>query len=207
MLTEHEDFIEVYENIVPADKCRSIIQYYEEMSNIHRSYNRQQVENIPNLMKQDTAIDCAVPVYRDGLLILPHDPTVRVIQEELLHCLNLYVNKFGSLQNERLMCIQHKVQKTLPSEGYHVWHAEWGGQNVRRALVYTLYLNDVHEGGETEFLYQRRRIPSTQGSICLFPAAFTHLHRGNPPLIGEKYIMTGWFENTILPDGCELIEP
>jgi len=57
-----------------------------------------------------------------------------------------------------------------------------------------LYLNDVEEGGETEFLYVKRRVSAKKGRFVLWPAGFTHTHRGNPPLSGEKYIMTGWVE-------------
>jgi hypothetical protein len=47
-----------------------------------------------------------------------------------------------------------KIQKTLPTEGYHVWHIEHGRgyENEARAFVFSIYLNDVEEGGETEFL-------------------------------------------------------
>lgn len=61
-------------------------------------------------------------------------------------------------------------------------------------LSYILYLNDVEEGGETEFLYYGKRIKPTAGTLLLWPAGFTHVHRGNPPLSGEKYILTGWVE-------------
>ena len=57
-----------------------------------------------------------------------------------------------------------------------------------------LYLNSVTEGGETEFLYQKRRIKPQQGRLLIFPAGFTHTHRGNPPLSGNKYILTSWVE-------------
>ena len=55
-----------------------------------------------------------------------------------------------------------------------------------------LYLNDNFEGGETEFLYQNRRELPKQGDVLLFPAGFTHTHRGNPPIGGEKYLITSW---------------
>jgi hypothetical protein len=55
-----------------------------------------------------------------------------------------------------------------------------------------VYLNDIVEGGETEFLHQRKRIKPKKGTVLLFPPYFTHTHRGNPPLSNEKYAITGW---------------
>ena len=55
-----------------------------------------------------------------------------------------------------------------------------------------VYLNDVEEGGETEFLYQQLKIKPSKGRVVIWPGSFTHLHRGNPPM-STKYIATGWF--------------
>jgi hypothetical protein len=59
-----------------------------------------------------------------------------------------------------------------------------------------LYLNSLppEANGETEFLYQQRRINPVENTMVLWPAAFTHAHRGNP-VYGDhtKYIVTGWF--------------
>ncbi|MDB4343231.1 2OG-Fe(II) oxygenase [bacterium] len=60
--------------------------------------------------------------------------------------------------------------------------------------AFILYLNSVNQGGETEFLYQSKRIKPKQGRILLFPTSYTHVHRGNPPLKGNKFILTGWVE-------------
>ena len=61
-------------------------------------------------------------------------------------------------------------------------------------FAFTLYLNDVEEGGETEFLYLSRRIEAKVGRLAIFPASFEYTHRGNPPISNEKYILTGWVE-------------
>jgi len=33
-----------------------------------------------------------------------------------------------------------------------------------------------------------------KGDCIIFPTAYTHTHRGNPPIGGDKYIITGWVE-------------
>ena len=87
-----------------------------------------------------------------------------------------------------------KIQKTLPTEGYHVWHIEHGGgfMNEPRAFVFSIYLNDIEDGGETEFKKKKKRVKPKTGRIVIWPAGFPYVHRGNPPLSGEKYILTSW---------------
>ena len=46
-----------------------------------------------------------------------------------------------------------------------------------------------------EFLYQSKRFQPKRGQVLIWPGGFTHTHRGNPPLSGEKYIATSWLEN------------
>jgi hypothetical protein len=88
-----------------------------------------------------------------------------------------------------------KIQRYQPTQGYHVWHPEVTNQgNAGRVLVCLLYLNTVEEGGETEFLYQKMRVPAVQGTLAMFPTTWTHLHRGNPPLKGNKYVINTWLE-------------
>ena len=77
---------------------------------------------------------------------------------------------------------------------YYVQYIEHniGFSNEPRALVYSVYLNDVEEGGETEFLHFSKRVKPKTGRIVIWPAGFPYLHRGNPPLSGTKYILTSW---------------
>ena len=89
-----------------------------------------------------------------------------------------------------------KMQKTEQSQGYHVWHMEHssGMDSYRTICALSLFLNDVEEGGELEFLYQSKRVKPKQGDFVLWPAGYTHHHRGNPPISGVKYIYTGWLD-------------
>jgi hypothetical protein len=86
---------------------------------------------------------------------------------------------------------------TADKGGYPYWHCEiyprdTGCETLHRHLLWTLYLNDGFDEGETEFLYQQRKITPRTGSLLVAPAGFTHTHRGNRPRGGDKYIATSW---------------
>jgi len=83
--------------------------------------------------------------------------------------------------------------------GYHHWHSEHyphptdpGQKSLHRVLLWLIYLNDVEEGGETEFFYQNAQVKPTQGSIVVAPCGFTHTHRGSIPVSSDKYVLASW---------------
>lgn len=81
--------------------------------------------------------------------------------------------------------------------GYPYWHCELyprdpQTETLHRHLLWTIYLNDGFAQGETEFLYQQRKIAPRTGALLIAPAAFTHTHRGNRPQGGDKVIATSW---------------
>ncbi len=90
------------------------------------------------------------------------------------------------------------AQKYNQNEGnYKYWHSEIFpqlGQNdaLHRVLLFIIYLNDVEEGGETDFYYQQQSIKPKAGSMIIAPCGFTHTHRGNIPLSSDKYVLTSW---------------
>ncbi|MBD8526347.1 2OG-Fe(II) oxygenase [Pseudomarimonas arenosa] len=81
--------------------------------------------------------------------------------------------------------------------GYPYWHCELYPKDpscepLHRHLLWTVYLNDDFNHGETEFYYQQRKIKPQKGALLIAPTAFTHTHRGNRPENGDKYIATSW---------------
>ncbi len=108
-------------------------------------------------------------------------------------CVDEYLQAFSVLNNYKFLLYDVKIKKIPIGGGFHSWHFETGGiQNCHRTFVVQLYVNDDFEGGETEFLYQNRREEAVAGDVLIFPAGFTHTHRGNPPIGGHKYLITSW---------------
>jgi hypothetical protein len=97
---------------------------------------------------------------------------------------------FGSLlTNESFM-----VQRYTKQKGRYIYHNDFKSdyENKKyRVITYLWYLNNVEEGGETEF-WGTHIIKPEAGKLLLFPASWTFPHRGKMPLSHDKYIITGW---------------
>ena len=82
----------------------------------------------------------------------------------------------------------------MPGDGFYKWHMENVGKNdsLYRHLVFMTYLNTLDDAG-TEFYYQKTTTPCEKGLTIIWPATWTHTHRGVTNYKGEKSIITGWF--------------
>lgn len=191
---EYEDFIGLYKNIVSYDICDEIIEKFSKLMEITVSS--------PKIWKGDSQFNG--PQYKLGklgrsdtsLLLENFDRDLTVHYSQYLSaCLQHYVEYYDPLKKEILYSPNFKLQKTSPGGGYHVWHCESANiETANRVLAWMTYLNDVPDGeGETEFFYQKRRIKPSKGTTLIWPAHFTHLHRGLTVLTQDKYILTGWF--------------
>lgn len=106
--------------------------------------------------------------------------------------------KLPDLVNYLFRLGEINAQKYTKNQGgYPYWHSEIYPQQasteaLHRNLLFMFYLNDVEQGGETEFFYQNRKLKPKKGTMVIAPAGFTHTHRGNKPISNDKYILTSW---------------
>lgn len=186
-----EDFLGTFDNFVAPETCDQLIALFEKESQIKKTFNRKESENASNFFKDDEQFY----LTRDHLGGLGQE-SIQQVLSIIREVATIYLNQTDMLRFigcKELHLSVNKIQKTLPSQGYHMWHVERAySQACSRVLVYTVYLNDIFNGGETEFLYQKKRISAKKGRICIFPAHFPYVHRGNPPLDEVKYILTSW---------------
>lgn len=209
MNIEHKDFIGYYYDLYPSGYCQHLIDEFNKLEEFGVGHNRQRSENSLRHEKDD---------YQIGISLRNHDMSIfewteidkngidcqfkknpsDLFFDGLQACYDDYSNQYSVLlSNGKIRATVMKMQRTSPGGGYHIWHCEQcPGIYSSRVIAYMVYLNSLEDGdgGETEFLYQRTRIKPKENLMLLWPAAYTHTHRGNPVLADKyKYVVTGWF--------------
>ena len=125
---------------------------------------------------------------------------IRDYYSELKTGIDEYVEKYQALKLSSMTVTgPNVIQYYPPGGGFKTWHYERMGTSfpqISRILVFMTYLNDVTDGGETEWGYQNLKIQPKKGLSVIWPTDFTHMHRGIPSKTQEKYITTGWFNLT-----------
>jgi len=183
-----EDFIGVYHRFVHHEICTTMISVFEHTMKINPDYVVQYgSEQMPQkkLARHDVSM-----MYDDVDMGMSSH-----FYKYLNSAFENYRQEYDHIRNVRLASIGLKVQKTPVGGGYHTWHYENSSfRAANRELAWMVYLNDMPDGeAETEFLYQRKRYKPQTGTLLIWPAGMTHVHRGNTVFTHDKYIATGWF--------------
>ncbi len=136
------------------------------------------------------AVSMSVPNPQTGEMIAITPEVLDILDDKTLMQLIQQVYYLGSINLQKY---QRKVG------GYHHFHSEnYPTPNdpeqtsLHRVMLFMYYLNDVKEGGETEFYYQERKLTPRKGQLVFAPSGFTHTHKGHVPLSNDKYILTSW---------------
>lgn len=180
------DFISVIDDFMSPEECNEYINLIEHYVSNGLIVKEGESYHSRDHLTMNFNNDCSYDILAGDNLSLKFLPS---ISDPVFH----YLKEFSVLGKEKLLLYDTKVKKIPIGGGFHDWHYENSGLQVSsRKLVVQLYLNTIDEGGETEFLYMNKRIKAKQGRLIIFPAAFTHTHRGNPPIGQDKYIVSTW---------------
>jgi hypothetical protein len=188
-------FIGAYKNLASDDYCDRMIKAFNNLEETSSAWSGSDANGLGN--RKDYSYRFDMP-HNDTLKTDLYASSLELAKETnkfLDSGLLKYVDDYPSLENLRSYSRTVKVQRTPPKGGFHRWHAEQGAdEEAGRMLVWTIYLNDVPDGeGETEFLEYGIKVKPKKGTVCFFPASFTHTHRGNAVYTHDKYIATGWY--------------
>ncbi|MDV3467185.1 2OG-Fe(II) oxygenase [Stenotrophomonas sp. C3(2023)] len=216
------DFIEVIHNAVPADACAAIVARMQASQGLHpgavgsgvypelkhskdlRISGQAEWRDVENLVQEAVFNGLLGYLRRYPQALIA--PLMLQVQDSAGQPKRLTAEDFPAMQTAALAdlartCLRPgaiNLQWYAAGEGgYPYWHCELyprdaQAETLHRHLLWTLYLNDGFEQGETEFLFQQRRIAPRTGSLLFAPTAFTHTHRGNRPQGGDKFIATSW---------------
>ena len=187
-----EELIYTCDNALSTEVCNDIIQKYED--NIDLGHDGCTLGGVNKHIKDTT--DLNIPMQNTNMLFELNN----VLYESLISNVKLYCKKLEEnhgtkiIKNQKLYDLGYMIQKYNKNQGKYVYHndfAHYKDIKKRRIITYLWYLNDVEEGGVTEF-WKRKTIKPEAGKLLLFPASWTFPHCGQMPISHDKYIITGW---------------
>lgn len=216
------DFIEVIHSAIPAEACAAILAQMRASAQLQpgevgsgvfpelkhskdlRISGRAEWQQVEMLLQQ--AVFKGVLSYLRRYPQALISPLMLQVQDTDGSARRLAADDFPGMEDAQLSelartCLRPgaiNLQWYAAGEGgYPYWHCELyprdpAGETLHRHLLWTLYLNDDFQAGETEFLFQERKVAPRTGSLLIAPTAFTHTHRGNRPEGGDKFIATSW---------------
>ena len=166
--------------------CDELIEYHKNSNTKYIGTTTDGI-NTSNKISTDVSID-----------VQCNDIIIQKYLDELEKVCNKYSDTYKLCNEYAPWRIIEKIniQHYKPNEGYLGWHTE-RCSNVApinsRHLAFMTYLNDVNDGGETEFYYQKLKIKPKKGLTIIWPVDWTHTHKGITSKTQEKYIVTGWY--------------
>jgi len=171
--------------------CDNLIEYFEKSDRQNPGWMGYRTFNT------DLKDSMDVSVYPEEFEDEQHKPVLdyMIAMDKVL---DNYVNDYPQCAEYGAWAVEEGpiIKRYNPGQGYHAWHCERSNSHdpaVKRHLVFMTYLNDIEDGGETEFLHQEVKIKPVKGKTLFWPADWTHTHRGVVSNTETKYIISGWF--------------
>ena len=186
--TKFSDFIYVERSALPKSFCNNVIEKFEQDDRKRQGQvgggvcleiKRSSDLSISKLDDWESYDQAFFRCLNNGL-----KKYIRFLPEEYIK--NKALSELGNDTG-------YQIQRTQPGDHY-IWHHD---QTTTRLVTFIWYLNDIKDGGYTEFI-DGTRIQPEAGKLIIFPATWDFLHRGVSPKSETKYLCTGWVHADIM---------
>lgn len=193
-----ENYIYEKKHSIPIELCNDIIEMFESEGN--NRYEGLTLAGVNKTIKD--SLDFSIPkvdTKQNEKWKKIHNFLQMELKENIFkykdYMSERFSSKFEFFSGVRVFFDEvFQVQRYDKNKGKYIFHDDFTidfEKKGYRAITYLWYLNDVKQGGETEFVYGIKIKPEA-GKLLLFPASWTFPHRGNMPISDNKYIVTGW---------------
>lgn len=186
---ELKDLILEMNEFVSKKTCQDMIDWFWDNEDIHtmgKVYGGEDLTNRNNVLNLD---------HKNTIQAYPHpdDPISDVLSEIIFSGYSKYQETLPTPKGQPLCATTYSVRIYEKGVGKFLDHVDQSaGPNVTRVFGIILYLNDVEEGGETDFLDYGLSIKPEQGKLLIFPCNYLYRHQGNIPISDDKYIFTAF---------------
>ena len=188
---EIRDHIGIYNDVYSDTQIKKWISYFDHCSEVGLTYKRH------NDLVRDEGLDVLHSFYHNevDLRYIIEDFHQPFFDGPYTHYTNEYA-VLKTIQCHRILDV--KVQKTVPGQG-HIMHGTVRVQCMKTDLDFVLSCcisTMLKKEEKLNSFIKRLGSKPVKNQLLIWPAGYTHTHRGNPPISGAKYILTGWVETS-----------
>ena len=174
----------------PLSICDELIDYFECNKNQQKKGETGDGRNLETKDSTDIKI-------KPQNIKLPGNEVFEKYLHNLFCCYQDYVTEWPFLDTfiEKLQIGSFNLQRYQSGQHFQKVHTERSSlDSLHRIFAWMTYLNDVkkEDGGSTFFSHYDLEIQPKKGLTLIWPAEWTHAHKGNVLKYGSKYIITGW---------------
>ena len=184
-----DKYIKVYDNAIDELSCSEIIKKFEDSHESFETVHQEEGDNIISF-EQITLVEHEEwKSVQNGML--------QLFQDYIIHykidC-NVYDKMWPDTYGYEAVRIKRYLTNDYDRFDPHV--DVKNQETAKRFLSFFIYLNDVKEGGETQFVNINKPgtfIPYTveakRGRLLMFPPTWQYYHAGLKPISGKKYLL------------------
>lgn len=177
-----ERCIQVFDDALPADFCAQMVVSFDRSPHLHVANGRGYRRGFDHSAWTELNITPLADAGFKGFFIKQIDDHLARYNERL--GLTIPVPTRPRIEDIRV-----KRYRAGADEGFEP-HYDSMDDKANRYLVFLWYLNDVAEGGETEFLNLGIKVAPRTGRLLMFPPYWMFQHTGLPPRSNDKYIVS-----------------
>jgi hypothetical protein len=192
-ITARNDGIFLVKDLISQELCGRCIELYEQDPHKHSGYTASVAGD--RQLEADVKVSTDLGIDPEGIW----KPVFLELHAAVTAVVQSIAAQFTALQVAPLQCTGYKIQHYAKDQGHFRWHFDaLGPGGWERQLAVIIYLNSVAEGGETSFYRQDLKVKPAAGSALFFPTFWTHMHCGEVPRSGDKYVISS-FIRFVLP--------
>lgn len=181
-MTDLLNYIRTYESALPQAFCRNVIDLFES----DKERQERNGSNVRNGLSESN--------WREIDLSACAEFNFRNV---ILNCLRHYKSQYEKDCGIRPALPEPRALAPLIVKRYDPGgldkfqpHFDSIAEVANRYMVFLWYLNDVGEGGQTEFVDLHHSVPPREGTLLMFPPYWMYRHAGKPPVSNSKYILS-----------------
>ena len=180
------DFCYVRDNSLEPELCDEILNVFHANHHLHERYEKNLKPNFTQF--NFTANLNLYPDLHNKVMLRTFDMINEYknkVQESIF-----WQENFG-FEQFRIKSYQKGTDDQFDS---HVDSTD--KESSLRFLAFFWYLNDVDQGGDTEFLNFDLTIQPRKGRLFIFPPMWMYPHRGNVTISHDKYLLSSYLHFT-----------